>query len=202
MPLELLIPFGFASILIFLTPGPAMTLILVNGAAHGARAGLRTVLGNAAGFAVLLAIVLAGLDFVVSHFEAWFAVIRYAGALYLFWLGIQHWRQSSRVGTDRNVGKGRGEFMGGAAVAFANPAALAFLAAFLPQFIDPEADHAVQFAWLAVIFLTACVAVQAILALVADRAGRLLVEDKGALMHRIAAVVLLIGGLLLIFARG
>jgi threonine/homoserine/homoserine lactone efflux protein len=92
--------------------------------------------------------------------------------------------------------------MGGAAVAFANPAALAFLAAFLPQFIDPEANHAVQFAWLAVVFLTACVAVQAILALVADRAGRLLIDDKGALMHRIAAVVLLIGGLLLIFARG
>jgi homoserine/homoserine lactone efflux protein len=85
---------------------------------------------------------------------------------------------------------------------FANPAALAFLAAFLPQFIDPEANHAVQFAWLAVIFLTACIAVQAVLALAADRAGRWIIAGNGAVMHRIAAVVLLMGGLLLVFARG
>jgi homoserine/homoserine lactone efflux protein len=202
MPLELLISFGIASILIFLTPGPAMTLILVNGATHGTRAGMRTVLGNAAGFAVLLAIVLAGLEYVVNNFEAWFAAIRYAGAFYLFWLGIQHWRQASRVETAPGAGTGRGEFLGGAAVAFANPAALAFLAAFLPQFIDPEANHAVQFAWLAVIFLAACIVVQAVLALAADRAGRWIIAGNGAVMHRIAAVVLLIGGLLLVFARG
>src|SRR5688572_31078213 len=100
MALEFILPFIGVTTLLFLTPGPSMTLILANGAAHGTRAGIMTVLGNAAGFAVLLIVVLAGLHVIVRHFEVWFPAVRYAGAAYLIWLGIGLYRSSLRVSAE------------------------------------------------------------------------------------------------------
>jgi len=200
---HLIVPFALASVLLFLTPGPSMAVILANGAVHGRKAGLMTVLGNATGCAVLLVIVLAGLELLVRNFEAWFPYVRYAGAFYLFWLGISYLRRGvapTALGHDEQ--KGQGQFIGGIVAAFANPAAVAFLAAFLPQFIDQGSDARPQFAWLALTFMAACLIVQAGLALMANHAGTWLIERNAALIHRIAAVVLIAGGLILIFARG
>ena len=148
MPLDVLLAFVGVTTLLFLTPGPSMTLILANGAAHGVRAGIITVLGNAAGCAVLLAMVLGGLHLVVRHFEAWFPIVRYAGAAYLFWLGVSFLRKSMRAAGDTGMGSEpkaqQKHFYSGIVVAFANPTALLFLAALLPQFIDPGAERLPQ----------------------------------------------------------
>jgi homoserine/homoserine lactone efflux protein len=204
MSLEFLLPFIGVTTLLFLTPGPSMTLILANGAAHGTRAGIMTVLGNAAGFAVLLIIVLAGLHVIVRHFETWFPAVRYAGAAYLLWLGIGFYRRSIRVSDNAlaPVRAQRSHFLGGVVVAFANPTALFFLAALLPQFIDPSRERMAQSVLLAAIFIALCILVQAGLAVAANRAGRWLLSRKARLMDQIAAVVLILGGLLLIFVRG
>lgn len=200
----LIIPFAAASILLFFTPGPAMTLILATGAARGIGAGLRTVLGNAIGCAVLLAIVFAGLEVIVSHFAAWFPFVRYAGAAYLFWLGVRFWMRDDAkealVTGDARYHQ-TGQFFSGMVVAFANPAQLAFLAAFLPQFIDPARNRMVQFFWLSMIFLAACMLVQTFLAFLADRASKWFIAGHTALINRIAAVVMMLGALVLIFAK-
>ena len=73
-----------------------MTLILATGAAHGTRAGFAAVLGNAIGYVLMLALVLGGLQVIVSSFTSWFPVVRLAGAAYLFWLGISHFIKSRR----------------------------------------------------------------------------------------------------------
>lgn len=206
MSLELLLAFVGVTTVLFLTPGPSMTLILANGAAHGIRAGLVTVLGNAAGFTVLLVMVLAGLHLLVQHFEAWFPVVRYAGAAYLFWLGVRFYRKSMNVAGEPGAASPaqaqRSHFLSGIVVAFANPTALLFLAALLPQFIDPGRERFVQSAELAGVFITLCILVQAGLALAANQAGRWLLSGRERLMDQIAAVVLILGGLILIVARG
>ena len=182
-----------------------MTLILANGAAHGARAGIVTVLGNATGFTILLMAVLAGLHLIVQHFESWFPVLRYAGAAYLFWLGIGFYRKSMVAAGEPEVSlppPARRHFWAGIVVAFANPTALFFLAALLPQFIDPQHERFAQSLLLAAVFIAICVAVQAALALAADRAGRWLLSGRAKVIDKIAAVVLILGALLLIVARG
>lgn len=203
---ELLLAFSTASIGLFFIPGPAMSVILANSAAHGARAGLLTVVGNVTGFAVMLAIVLAGLEWLVSSFAEWFPYVRLAGAAYLILLGLQslwaarrHWGVPA-VALPR--GAGLGFFRSGAIVAFANPAVIAFLAAYLPQFIDPAAATGPQFLILATIFLAAALAVGGGLALVADRASRWLLGDNRAMIDAIAGVILVAGGLVLALARG
>jgi homoserine/homoserine lactone efflux protein len=206
MPLDVLLAFVGVTTLLFLTPGPSMTLILANGAAHGVRAGIITVLGNAAGCAVLLAMVLGGLHLVVRHFEAWFPIVRYAGAAYLFWLGVSFLRKSMRAAGDTGMGSEQKaqqkHFYSGIVVAFANPTALLFLAALLPQFIDPGAERLPQSVLLASVFIAVCVVVQTGLALAANRAGRWFFSGRGKLIDQIAAVVLIAGGLLLIVVKG
>ncbi len=79
---------------------------------------------------------------------------------------------------------------------------IAFLAAYLPQFIDPAAATGPQFLILATIFLAAALAVGSGLALVADRASRWLLGDNRAMIDAIAGVILVAGGLVLALARG
>jgi len=203
---ELLLAFTAASVGLFFIPGPAMSVILANSAAHGTRAGVLTVIGNVLGFAVMLAIVLAGLEWLVSSFADWFPYVRLAGAAYLIVLGLQslsaarrHWGQPAAVEAEP---AGIGFFRSGAIVAFANPAVIAFLAAYLPQFIDPAAPTWPQFLVLGAIFLAVAFFVGSGLALVADRASRWLLGGNRALIDALAGVILVAGGLVLAFARG
>jgi threonine/homoserine/homoserine lactone efflux protein len=95
-----------------------------------------------------------------------------------------------------------GYFLSGLVVAFANPTALFFFAALLPQFIDPSRERFLQSAVLSAAFITVCILVQAGLAVAANQAAQWILRDNGRLMNEIAAVVLVLGGLLLVLARG
>jgi homoserine/homoserine lactone efflux protein len=87
------------------------------------------------GNAVLVALIAAGLSWVVAHALYVFEVLRWIGALYLVWLGVRAWRNA---GQGRPVAPGaRVYFRRGFAVALSNPKTIAFFTAFLPQFVDP-----------------------------------------------------------------
>jgi threonine/homoserine/homoserine lactone efflux protein len=206
MSIELFIAFVGATALVFLTPGPSMVLILANSATHGIRAGIVTVLGNAFGFMVLLALILAGLHLIVRHFESWFPIVRFAGAAYLFWLGVRFYRRSvAEVPQPEGAAPHqaqRNHFLGGIVVAFANPTALLFLAALLPQFITAGSGRLTQSAVLAAVFISVCIFVQTLLAVAANQAGQWLLSGKARLLDKIAAVALMLGGLMLVVAGG
>ena len=68
MPFEILLTFLGACTLLFLKPGPAMSVIVANSAGYGVRGGLVSVAGNVLGFFLLIAIVALGL--------AWIAEVR------------------------------------------------------------------------------------------------------------------------------
>src|SRR3954467_9762401 len=82
------------TVVLFLTPGPIVTLVVATAATRGVRAGLLTVAGSTTGNALLLALIASGLSWILKTSAEIFDVLRWAGAAYLIWLGIQAWRHA------------------------------------------------------------------------------------------------------------
>ena len=145
--LPLLIAFVGASLVLALTPGPAVVYIITRTVAQGRASGLASVLGVALGNlgnAIGAALGLAAL-FAVS--SAAFTVVKWAGAAYLVWLGIRLWRTPSSTNGDapRPAAQPlRRIFRDGFVVALLNPKTTLFFAAFLPQFLDAHGNPLLQ----------------------------------------------------------
>ncbi len=129
--------FLLITVVLFLTPGPIVTLVVATGARQGTRAALSVVTGASTGNALLLALIALGLGWILQTSAEVFDYLRWAGAAYLVWLGIQAWRhageQAQALAPSAHVHAWRG-FV----VAITNPKSIAFFTAFLPQFIDPS----------------------------------------------------------------
>jgi homoserine/homoserine lactone efflux protein len=119
------------------TPGPIVTLVIATGASRGLRAAMMTVVGTTIGNALLLACIAFGLSWTLKTSAEIFEVLRWVGAAYLVWLGIQAWRNAGR---EANAPPPRGavHVSRGFVVAMTNPKTIAFFTAFLPQFVDPS----------------------------------------------------------------
>jgi threonine/homoserine/homoserine lactone efflux protein len=142
---------GFLAItlVLILTPGPVVTLVISTSATNGVRAGLITVAGTSSGTGILLVAIALGLNWVLSHALYLFELLRWTGAAYLIWLGIQAWRHA---GQQRSVSTGHHvQFFRGFLVALSNPKTIAFFTAFLPQFVDPTLPAARQLVIMCVI---------------------------------------------------
>ena len=137
MNLELFSAFLLITLILVLTPGPIVTLVIATGATRGARAALITVVGSTLGNALLITGIALGLSIVIAHAAAIFEWLRWIGAAYLIWLGIQAWRHA---GESEGVAPPRRHvyFRRGFLAAITNPKTIAFFTAFLPQFIDPS----------------------------------------------------------------
>lgn len=178
----LLIAFLGASLVLALTPGPAVVYIVARTVAQGRACGLASVFGVAfgnLGNAVGAALGLAAL-FAVS--SAAFTVVKWAGALYLVWLGVKMWRATARAPVDAMQDQVREPqplarvFRDGFVVALLNPKTTLFFAAFLPQFMSPDANPLAQTLALGAVFVAVagCTDLLYVLAasLVAPRLGR------------------------------
>lgn len=150
--------FAALSFALIVVPGPSVLFVVSRAVALGRRAALLTVAGNAAGVYVQVLAVAVGLGAVVERSIAVFTTIKLLGAGYLVWLGIQAIRHRRRV-SDVVVGAGavsrrRSVLLDGFVVGVANPKAIVFFAAILPQFVDRGgAPAAVQMAVLGVVFV-------------------------------------------------
>src|SRR5919204_833657 len=134
---ELFAAFFLITVVLVVTPGPIVTLVIATGASRGIRAALTTVIGTTLGNALLIAAIALGLSWVIRNAAVLFEVMRWAGAAYLIWLGIQAWRHAGESNGAPPPG-GHVNFLRGFAVALSNPKTIAFFTAFLPQFIDPS----------------------------------------------------------------
>jgi threonine/homoserine/homoserine lactone efflux protein len=133
---DLFAAFLLITLVLVLTPGPIVTLVIATGARDGVRAALTTVVGTTVGNVLLLAAIAFGLIWVLAFSAVLFEILRWIGAAYLIWLGVQAWRHadagSSVASLRRHI-----YFSRGLLVALTNPKSIAFFTAFLPQFIDP-----------------------------------------------------------------
>jgi RhtB (resistance to homoserine/threonine) family protein len=151
---ESLLPFFIATLALNLTPGPDMLYVSTRSVMQGRRAGIVSALGIAAGALVHTALIASGLATLLNAVPLAYDIVRYAGAAYLVWLGIQTWR--TRDGLTAPSLQRASEwtlFRQGLITNLLNPKVALFFLAFLPQFAHPEAGSiAVQIILLGCLF--------------------------------------------------
>jgi homoserine/homoserine lactone efflux protein len=198
---ELFAAFLLITFVLVITPGPIVTLVIATGASQGIRAALTTVAGTTLGNAILLAAIAFGLSWVLNNAAALFEVLRWVGAAYLIWLGIQAWRSAGRNGgvppPRRHVHLWRG-FV----VALLNPKTIAFFTAFLPQFVDPSLPAGRQLAVMCGVSVVLAVFTDCGWA-VAAGLGRawFMTAWRAKLLNRLSGAALIGGGIWLSLAR-
>ena len=131
--------FSGTEALLCLTPGPAVLFVLSHGLARGGRASLWANAGILAGNAFYFLLSALGLGTILLASHEVFAIIKYLGAAYLVYLGARTIRGSGlalQAGATRPSTEDWQTLTRGFALQAANPKALIFFAALLPQFID------------------------------------------------------------------
>ncbi len=179
MTLHVWLGFLVAAILIAVTPGPGAVLSMSTGLRYGYWSALTAILGLQAAILTHLAVVALGLGALLATSEWAFSVVKFIGAAYLLWLGIQKWR-APVVPVDANAPlvRRRGLFAQGMLVNLTNPKAVVFIGALVPQFIDPAATYPLQYAEIAATLCLTDIAVMSIYAIAASRLGDWLHDPK------------------------
>jgi threonine/homoserine/homoserine lactone efflux protein len=152
-----LLAFAAMSFLLIVVPGPSVLFTVGRALAHGRRAALGSVAGNAVGAYVLVVAVALGVGALVESSAVAFTVLKLAGAAYLVYLGVKAWRQRGSLPVAITAEAPRGGFhtlWEGFAVGVANPKTIVFFAAVLPQFVvDDGGPVGVQLALLGMVFV-------------------------------------------------
>jgi RhtB (resistance to homoserine/threonine) family protein len=135
-----------AAIAINITPGPDMIYILSRTIAQGRKIGIASSFGVCSGALVHIFAAAFGLSAILATSTMAFSVIKYVGAAYLVYLGIQALR-SKGVSFDIPVEKQVQStfwkaYRQGALIDILNPKVAIFFMAFLPQFVRPELGNA------------------------------------------------------------
>ncbi len=138
MTLETAIALGVACFVLMVAPGPGTLATVGRGMAHGIRRTLAFIMGIVAGDLVYLAFSFVGLSAIASAYGEVFTVIRWAGAIYLIYLGIKAWSTppvplDTTIVPDFHVVR---DFFGGLMLTLGNPKVILFYTAFLPTFVD------------------------------------------------------------------
>jgi threonine/homoserine/homoserine lactone efflux protein len=198
---ELFAAFLVITAILVITPGPIVTLIIATGASRGIRPALTTAAGTTLGNALLLAAIAFGLSWVIRNAVILFEVMRWGGAAYLIWLGIQAWRHSGELGA-KPPPSAHVHFWRGFAVALSNPKTIAFFTAFLPQFIDPSLPAERQLAVMCTVSVVLAAFTDSAWA-VASGLGRawFMTAWRAKLLGRLSGLALIGGGLWLSLAR-
>ena len=169
--------FFFASIVLLLTPGPAVLYIIARSIDQGRVAGLVSVLSIEVGNLFHAVAAALGLSALLLSSATAFSVVKYLGAAYLIYLGLL--KIFSR-GAGEGVMETRQEpkslrsiFTQGVTVAVLNPKTALFFLAFLPQFVDrAQGQVALQFLTLGCIFVLMAIVSDGMYALLASFAGQ------------------------------
>jgi threonine/homoserine/homoserine lactone efflux protein len=172
----IVIPFLLATLVLLLIPGPAVAYIVTRSVDQGPIAGMLSVLGLGLGGLLQVLGMILGISAVILASATAFTVLKYLGALYLIYLGIQRLRERETPFTGaRNGGQSDTPriFLQGVLVNLLNPKIAIFILAFFPQFIDPAAgDYVRQALILGVIYVSLGLVTDSIYALLAGQVGR------------------------------
>ena len=149
--------FVVAGLILNITPGADMLYIASRSAAQGTKAGVIAALGIGAGCLVHILFATLGLSVILASSALAFAVVKYAGAAYLVYLGIAtllslRAKGEVKAGTALPLSSGR-IFRQAVLINVLNPKVALFFMALLPQFVSPGAAHpAIAFLFLGCLF--------------------------------------------------
>jgi len=182
-----------------LTPGPNSLLALSHGALYGHRKTIYTITGGSVGFVVIIALSMIGIGALLQASPEAFTALKWVGAAYLVWLGIQLWRAPRlNLGSQDSQSNqsARALFHQGFLAALSNPKVLLFFGAFLPQFIEPGIALFPQFFALALTFAFIEFLVEYFLARVAHNIRPLIFHQGKAFNRLCGGLFVLIGAAL------
>ncbi|MBI9081026.1 MAG: LysE family translocator [Pseudodesulfovibrio sp.] len=139
MTIESILALAFATFVFACIPGPGVSAVVAQSLARGFKAGLSFTVGLVCGDLVYLLTALFGMGWVAAQIGPWFAVLKWAGAAYLVYLGVKCWLAKPSVGQETScavpVKSGR-SFLAGLCVTLGNPKVIAFYCGFLPGFVN------------------------------------------------------------------
>ena len=148
MPLDQLLLFIAAGLLLNLTPGPDVLYIVSNALRSGVRAGMVASLGITAGCFVHIFAAAVGVSALMAASATAFTVLKWAGAAYLVYLGVRmlmpgvasplNWDPQAQAPSTVSY---RAILMRGFWTNALNPKVALFFLAFVPQFIAPDIDN-------------------------------------------------------------
>lgn len=140
LPLEIIIPFFMASVLLALAPGPDNIFVLTQSVRSGWLAGVVITTGLCSGLVFHTSLVAFGVAAIFQTSDLAFNLLRIFGSLYLLYLAWGAFKASANISTASEEKKNCmwGYFTKGVIMNITNPKVSIFFLAFLPQFVDPK----------------------------------------------------------------
>lgn len=193
---ELWIAFALAAAAVIAIPGPTTLMVLGHTVSNGWRIGALSLIGVTLGDICAITLSVLGFSALLATSAEAFTAMKWLGAAYLVWLGIQLWRAPAMeiTPTQENRASVRSAILQTFIVTLLNPKGILFFAAFLPQFIDPARPLWPQVIMLMLTFDVIAAAIQGVYIFAMGRAR-----------HRVASPQLLknmnrVGGAMLVGA--
>ncbi|ADN00415.1 Homoserine/homoserine lactone efflux protein [Dickeya dadantii 3937] len=135
------------TLILSLSPGSGAINTMSTSISHGYRGAVASIAGLQLGLTIHIVLVGIGLGALLSQSVLAFDMLKWLGAAYLIWLGIQQWRSAGSLDlqTLANSMPRRRLFKRAILVNLTNPKSIVFLAALFPQFIIPHQPQAMQY---------------------------------------------------------
>ncbi|UUE57374.1 LysE family translocator [Pectobacterium aroidearum] len=193
--------FALACCGLALTPGPNALLVITHSIRFGPAITLYTIFGGILAFVLLMTVSLFGIDVLLNMYPSFLTYLKFAGGMYLIWLGFRQWRlRTLNFGESAPLAASINRFSlftQGAASAGANPKVFLFFGAFLSQFIDPTKDTLLQFVVMVATFAAVEFLVELAINLTAGRFRAYLAVHGKAFSLVCGAIFMTVGGLVM-----
>lgn len=157
MPFEIWVTFVIASAILVAIPGPTVMTVVSYALSKGRQAGWASVAGVALGDFTAMTLSLAGAGALLATSTTLFMALKFFGALYLIWLGINLWRSNTKLSMPETINSkasNRTIFLNTYMVTALNPKCIIFFVAFVPQFISTNDPAMPQMIILETTFVT------------------------------------------------
>ncbi|MEI2564262.1 homoserine/homoserine lactone efflux protein [Vibrio metoecus] len=147
MDIQVWLAYLLTAVVFSLAPGSGTVNSISNGLSYGTRHSLGAIIGLQIGLACHIVLVGVGIGALVAQSALAFTIIKWVGAAYLLWLGIQKWRDRTPLAavTPQAELSQLALLRKAVLINLTNPKSIVFLVALFPQFIYPQGNHLSQF---------------------------------------------------------
>jgi len=180
MEISSLLSFIVVSMLLTLAPGPDIVYVITQSITAGKRAGIATALGLCTGLIFHTTAAAFGISQIFRQSELAFTVLKYAGAIYMFYLAWLAFREKfiSLTGILPTIRKTFSLYRQGILMNILNPKVALFFLAFLPQFVNTRAGNvSEQMLLLGVLFIIQAIIIFTLISVFAGIFGNRLVNN-------------------------
>ena len=155
MELQLWIYYTLAILILTASPGPSVLLCVTKSVTQGFNIALYTAFGSLLAIILIMTLSFTGLGLLIASSNSIFTIVKYAGAIYLIYLGFKTFTsKEENFHFEKNIKNSKKEklssFLNGFIVGGSNPKAIIFFTALFPQFINPHSPLLIQY----IIFVT------------------------------------------------